>query len=131
MQSINFRQCPEGYLYDTFVLLRRAFPTGLERRYYDTLCLFLKPAFGARVFADFITTCMQADAASDYNEALRFESYIQGSLELPDSITTETIQFVYERLTTVGYKAWQADCFEKEDIKNIERIVSNFLPGNT
>jgi len=130
MEYIKFQHCSESYLNDIFLVLKRAFPAGLERNYYDTLCLFIKPAFGDRVFAEFVNKCLQVDTASAYNDSLRFEAYIQQSVEFPDSITAETIQFVYKRLLTAGYKAWQASCFEKSDIQDIENIVSKFLPDN-
>jgi hypothetical protein len=114
MERVYFSTVETKYFQDVAAILRTTFSHGFDRRYLDTLYVFLSGCFNIRGFASFCQECLGIDYGISYNNALRIQNYLQRQ-SFPDTITQETISFVQSSLYEHGYEAMMEENFDEED----------------
>jgi hypothetical protein len=89
------------HLTNTYQLIQRAFPQGLDEQVYLPLLSILSEQMSDRTLAQVIAEYTGKDYHGVLNDVYQAGSGIESS--------TETIEAVKQRLASFGYEKWLAD----------------------
>ena len=92
------------HLSSTYQLLQRAFPQGVDERFYWPLLSILQQQMSDRNLAEVIAELTGRDYHAVLNDVYRVAAAMHHPIQPP--VSPELIQSVQQKLTSCGYAQW-------------------------